>query len=370
MSTFVAVAHHIGDQAETILFHLCRGSGLAGLRGMRPVSGVMIRPLLSVNRKEIEDYLRKRNQSWCTDSTNLEDHYIRNRLRNQVFPLLTEQINAETVEHIAAAGLMLGEAYAYIRTEAQSQAERLLSVKKTGEIELDAKEAVLLAPIIRREIYRILLEKKGGLHDITSLHLEQMDDIIKGQVGRRIDLPGERKVVRTYQTLLIFDKKNPKMWEKNRENIHFIEKSADKLHVVLTPGKQHILSSGETLVLSMPEEIEQFCKKSTINREKIMEENLYTKCFDYDKIKGTLMLRTRQKGDYLELGAGLGSKTLKKYFIDKKIPKEERDNILLIADGSHILWIIGYRISAGYKVTENTRTILQIKISGGQKDGR
>lgn len=358
--TKIAVAHHIKDQAETILFHLCRGSGLAGLRGMCPVSGVLIRPLLSVSRREIEDYLRERNQSWCTDSTNLENHYMRNRLRNQVLPLLTEQVNAEAVEHIAAAGTILGEAYAYIRTEAQCQAERLLSVKKTGEIELDVKETVLLAPVIRREVYRILLEKKGGLHNITALHLEQMDDIVNGQVGRRIDLPGERKAVRTYQALMLLDKKNAKMREKND----------DTLPVLLTPGERYILSSGETLDLGMPEEIEQFCRKSTINREKIMEENLYTKCFDYDKIKDTLMLRTRQEGDYLELGAGLGSKTLKKYFIDKKIPKEERDSILLIADGSHILWIIGYRISAGYKVTEDTRTILQIKISGGQKDGR
>ena len=97
-----------------------------------------------------------------------------------------------------------------------------------------------------------------------------------------------------------------------------------------------------------------------------MEENPCTKCFDYDTIKDTLKLRTREVGDYLELGAGLGTKSLKKYFIDQKISREERDQIPLIAEGKHILWVIGYRISARCKVTDATRTILQIKISGGQ----
>ena len=92
---------------------------------------------------------------------------------------------------------------------------------------------------------------------------------------------------------------------------------------------------------------------------------MYTKWMDYDKIKGTMQLRTRQEKDFLVLSADGRKKKLKKYFVDEKIPRQERDRILLLADGSHILWVIGYRISEGIKVTERTRRILEIQVDGG-----
>jgi len=360
--TKIAVAHHAGDQAETILFHLCRGSGLAGLTGMRPVSGYLIRPLLRVSRKEIENYLKERGQPWCEDTTNLENQYSRNRLRNQVFPLLTAQINAETTEHIVAAGEMIKEAYDYIREEAEQKKEKLVRwEQKTGEQRLDTEGILSLSPVLRKEIYRLLLKETGGLCDITAYHLEQLDELVKGQVGRKIDLPGEREAQKTYQSVLFF--------KKGSKEICFL---ADWLKdsILLRPGESYPLFPGKTLMVGIPEEIHQFCLKRGLKREKIMEENHYTKCFDYDKIKDTLKLRTRQKGDYLKLGNGYETKMLKKYFIDQKIMREERERIPLIADGSHILWVIGYRISAGFKITDATRTILQIKINGGQEDDR
>ena len=95
---------------------------------------------------------------------------------------------------------------------------------------------------------------------------------------------------------------------------------------------------------------------------------MYTKWFDYDKIKGTMRLRTRQEHDYLVIDAKGSRKKLKKYFIDEKIPEYRRDYILLLADDAHILWVIGYRISEDIKVTEHTKRILEIQIDGGRKD--
>lgn len=352
--TKIAVAHHSGDQAETILFHLCRGSGLAGLCGMQSVTGVIIRPLLFIDRSEIERFLKERNQIWCMDTTNLENNYSRNLLRNQVLPLLTEQINSNTEGHIVAAGEMLRELYDYVRGEAQRWKRELAVEKADGEVELEAEKLLLLVPFLRREIYRLLLEEQGGLRDISAVHFEQIDRLLFGTVGRSVNLPLKKSVMRTYHSLLFF------RGERNKK------KETDRPNIVLIPGKEYLLSSGMLLSIGMPEEINQFCLKNKRKREEIMEENPYTKCFDYDTIKDTLKLRTREVGDYLELGVGYGTKTLKRYFIEKKIPKEERGQILLIAEGSHVLWVIGYRISAGYKVTEATKTILQIKISGGQ----
>ena len=352
--TKIAVAHHSKDQAETILFHLCRGSGIAGLVGMKPFSGAVIRPLLGVSREEIEEFLGERNQVWCMDSTNLENNYSRNFLRNQILPLLTERINGDTVKHIVAAGEILGEVYHYIREEAQRWADKLVIKRESGKAELEVEELRRIAPFMRREIYRLFLEGQGGLRDISAVHLERIDKLLFEIVGHCVDLPAKRRVMRTYDTLLFLD------LEERREL------RTEGFEIVLEFGKEYRLPSGAVLFVGIPEKIDQFCQKNGIKREEIMEENPCTKCFDYDTIKDTLKLRTRETGDYLELKAGMGVKTLKRYFIDKKIPKEERDRIPLIAEGSHILWVIGYRISAGYKVTDATRTILQIKIIGGQ----
>jgi len=93
------------------------------------------------------------------------------------------------------------------------------------------------------------------------------------------------------------------------------------------------------------------------------------KWFDYDKIENTLKLRTRKTGDYLQINSQGGRKKLKDYFIDLKVPKEERDQVLLVADGSHILWILGYggRISEKYKITDQTKTILSMKIKNAKE---
>ena len=97
--------------------------------------------------------------------------------------------------------------------------------------------------------------------------------------------------------------------------------------------------------------------------------NQYTKWFDYDKIKDTLSVRTRRPGDYITLASG-GKKTVKSFMIDQKIPQRERDRIPLLAEGSHVLWIAGYRISEYYKITEDTKTILQVQLDGGIDGGR
>ncbi len=108
------------------------------------------------------------------------------------------------------------------------------------------------------------------------------------------------------------------------------------------------------------------------NREKNVKipVNRYTKWFDYDKIKNNVVLRTRRPGDYLEVAPGVHKK-LKDYLIDQKVPREDRDQCILLADGAHIIWVTGMRISENYKVTEKTRRILKVqKIEyGGTNDG-
>ncbi|MGN1266711.1 MAG: tRNA lysidine(34) synthetase TilS, partial [Dorea sp.] len=126
--TRIALAHHRNDNVETLLWNLARGTGIRGAGGIRPVNGVWIRPLLCVERTEIELYLEKWRISYCTDETNLEDAYTRNRLRNHVIPYFEEHINRRTVEHMAEAVeqfRLLGE---YVEAEAEKY--RCMCVKE------------------------------------------------------------------------------------------------------------------------------------------------------------------------------------------------------------------------------------------------
>lgn len=347
----IALAHHKDDNAETILHHLLRGSGLKGLGGMRPVQGNRIRPLLCVGREEIEGYLTERGLGWCEDSTNASDDYTRNRIRNQVMPLLKACVNERAADNILRAGEVFAEADDYLEGAARrvwdqagsvgyGGADRKEQAGCGGDIPRVPAEACLpLAvlekqeKIIRTYLYRHMFMLLGcGTKDVTSRHYRLMDEVMAGGTGARCDLPGGLSAVRGYEDFRMEKKAAVGKMEGNlQKTLHF-----------KTFSRQN---QGE------------------------IPKNQYTKWFDYDRIKGTLSVRNRRSGDYITLAGG-GTKTLHRYMIDEKIPRELRDQITVLAEGNHVLWIVGYRIGEYYKITEDTKTILQVTADGGEEHGR
>ena len=330
----VAVAHHGDDNVETILHNLFRGSGLKGLGGIRPRRGRIIRPLLTVTRKEILSYIEENHLSYCEDSTNASEDYTRNKLRHQVMPLICSQINERAPEHILQAAQRLSQADEYLEGQA------LLWLKQYGAWEKDEGQVIRAGadagklsreePIIQTYVIRQLIRgMTGSWKDITSIHVENARELLEKQAGKQADLPYGLMARRTYDYLWVEQKGQMKSFQ---------------------PPKAEF---------------------KTFSYEKGMEipQNRYTKWFDYDKIKSGLSVRTRQAGDYFVLPGG-GRKTIKSYFIDEKIPAMLRDGVFLLAEGSHVLWVIGRRISEAYKVTDRTKRILQVHVSGGNEDGR
>ena len=343
----IAVAHHQEDQAETILHNLLRGSGLKGLSGIRPVQGRRIRPLLCVGRREILDYLREEKTDWCEDSTNASGDYTRNRIRGQLLPMMTELVNARAVENILRAGTVFAQADRYI----ESQAARVwdeAGAKTTAvsaQFPLDVfcrQEEIIRTYLVRR----MLDEVAPGWKNITHRHFKQISELAFKQVGSRLDLPCGMEAEVGYETLLLRRRQ-----ETDRQGT----------------GRQKMPDSPPQNVAIDPE----IMKMSIFSREKGMEipKNQYTKWFDYDKIRGTLSVRSRQEGDYLVLPGG-GKKTVARYMIDEKIPRQQRGEIPVLAEGSHVLWVAGYRISEYYKITDNTKTVLQVTYDGGENHGR
>ena len=340
----IAVAHHQDDQAETILHNLFRGSGLRGLGGMTPVRGNVIRPLLCVTRQEIVDYLDGQDISYCQDSTNNSVAYTRNKLRHRIIPMVCQEVNFKAVPHIVAAGERIRQAEEYFEREAgriwndEKQVER---IEKDGcrrcGIRAGAMEKLpdIVKGYVAMEMIKELTER---CRDIASIHVESILELTEKGTGTSCSLPYGLRAYREYDMVWL----ETGGGQGNRqENIHLGLGSFDAEYV-----SAHIF------------------------REKYKEipEKKYTKWFDCDKIKGTLSVRTRETGDYITLKYGR-KKTVKAFMIDAKIPRPERDQILLLAEGHHVLWIVGYRISEFYKITDETKHILQVKTDGGKEHG-
>lgn len=324
MPCLIAVAHHRQDDCETILHNLFRGSGLTGLRGMLPIRNQVIRPLLETSREEIEAYLAEEGISYCIDETNKELIYTRNKLRKKVIPYLREEINKKSEEHILEAAKQISQAEEFILDYVKKWIAK--NIKKTSlPVEIPLQKFQAEKPIIQTYIIRVLFEEnKLSLKDVTRLHFENAIDILNKQVGSIFEFPRNIQIRKGYDALIL-------------ENKSLKEKS-----------------------FTLPDvEYQIFSYDSS---EKIPKTPCM-KWFDYDKIKNALSVRTRQVGDYMQIYPEGGNKTIKSMMIDKKIPKEQRDKIPLLVEGSHVLWMMGYRISEAYKVTENTKTILQVSVN-------
>ena len=320
----IAVAHNANDRAETMLLHLFRGSGLRGLCGIEPVREDIIRPLLCLERREIEEYLRQRGIPWRNDATNEQDKYTRNRIRHHILPYAEREVSEQAVSHMCRTADILSETESYLRQ--QTREARLRCVKEDG---IDAADFRELPSVIQKRILLEILEELSPTgKDIFAVHVRDVLGLFEKEGNRSVCLPGGIRFCRQYGKVV---------WSRREE------------------GEEP---------LSLPElEFSDFFVK---NQEEVPT-NQYTKWFDYDKIKESPEVRFRQTGDYLTLSDGKGNmihKSLKDYMVTEKIPREIRGRIPVLAEGSHVLWLIGYRISEYYKVDRNTKHILQVKLKG------
>ncbi|HKM20445.1 MAG TPA: tRNA lysidine(34) synthetase TilS, partial [Lachnospiraceae bacterium] len=340
----IAVAHHKDDQAETVLFHLFRGSGLKGLGGMKPVRGDIIRPLLCLERSEIESFLQEREQTYRTDATNEETTYTRNIIRHEVIAVAKAQIQEQVVAHIADTATRMQQAEQFVEQYAKKEYGNVVTVQE-DVYRIHVKALSDIDPFIQTYIIRMCMEQLAEeWKDIAAGHVKDVLDLAAKDVGKSISLPQNMTARRDYEDILIYKK----------------DVDTDKVTVcenVTVPGTIY-LENGVCI---------DFQVEPCENKGEIVQKK-YTKWFDYDKIESDLLLRNRKTNDFMCINSNMDRQTIKTYCINEKIPKEERDQLLLLADGSHILWLIGYRISEQYKVTKETKNILKVRVYGGTCD--
>ncbi len=351
--TKLALAHHRNDLAETMIHHLARGTSLSGLAALRPVRGRMVRPLLCLERREIEEELTRRDLRWCEDSTNASDDYTRNGIRHHVIPYLEREVNPKTVEHMAQTSLDLIEAEEYFVSETRRLLEQYCVQGKQG---LELAEPVRQEPeILQRYLVRECLELLAGKRkDLVREHLESVLSLWEKQVGKYVCLPYGVQAVRQYHGIAF-----------QRSEADVIVPSGISGNPETAGCGDFTAISGEGVFFWREFQIRvSFPQKHGAKFERISE-NKYTKCINYDKIKAGLVLRTRKSGDYLTVRKDGSRKKLKDFMIDVKIPREQRDSVLLVADGQEIVWVVGYRVSEKYRVNKETKNMIQLEISGG-----
>ncbi|MCB6993404.1 tRNA lysidine(34) synthetase TilS [bacterium 210820-DFI.6.37] len=337
----IAVAQNADDQAETVLLRLLRGTGPDGLSGIAYRRGEgsveVIRPLLDVPRREIEAYCKEKQLSPRIDQTNLQPVYTRNKVRLQLIPYLRENFNPGVSDALLRLSRIAGQDKDYLWSRAESEYSRLLQGREP--VCLNQEGLKELHPAVGRRVIMKAFQTAGLTQDITASHLEAAERLLQAEAtSKRLDFP------------------DGYCMEIRYERVYFYKKSADTKEAEMA-GKNPKL---RIRLIERPEEKPLSYPKNAA-------------VFDWEKLCASrsetpeIILRRRQPGDYISLKKG--RKKLQDFFVDQKVPRENRDQLLLVAAGSEILWIIAdpraglpkNRYNEKYKLDKTTKKALMLE---------
>lgn len=324
----IATAHHRDDQAETLLLNLIRGSGTTGLGGMKPRNGRIIRPMLKISREEILAFLAEANEGYCEDETNAENTATRNRIRNELLPML-ETYNPAIAQTLCKTAELLAQDEAYLSLLVEEAEQTIAIGEGWSREQLAALPLPIASRIVRKRL--MLLNGKFGEADIR-----RVLELTKAKTGTVIELPEERSAWTDAQTL-------------------FVGAYPDRQQYELP-----FVIGGETIT-------PRGCLISEFTDSWHVPSDASEAFLDWEKLPKDLVVRSRKDGDrFYPLGAP-GERKLSDVLTDKKIAKEKRDLPLLCA-GNEVYFACGLTISEHVKVTPDTREILHIICNRGTRD--
>ena len=341
----IATGHTADDQAETVLMRILKGSGLKGISGISPIrDNKYIRPMLEVTREEIEQFLKQNKIKFLMDSTNLKNHYHRNRVRNKLIPFLKEEFNPSIIDALCRSSQIFRADDNFISEVAQNELNKLLLKNHDKILILDATHFQTLHEALKRRIILdAIYQFSGSGRQVSQNIIENILHVIGSNVSG--------KSLSVFNNLIFKYQYNQIIFELQKKNLSGTLIKQKKL---LIPGKTKIEEIGKEVV-------------STIITKKDVPKDLkktasFTAFIDYSVTGKELFVRSRQRGDkFCPLGIK-GHKKIKDYFIDKKVPWEKRDFIPLIMNKELIFWIAGYQISEFARIRENTNDVLKLEV--------
>lgn len=338
----IVTGHHMDDQAETVLLNLLRGAGSSGLAGMKPVGGGVIRPFLEITREEIEAFCVERNLTPRLDGSNLKTDYLRNYLRLELMPLLRRKFNANLSQALCRTAWLINDERDFVAAQAD-KAWRKVAMETAQGLAVNCRELGLLHVALRREIIRqAIMKKQGELKGISFFHVEKLLELaFKGTVGSVIELPGRLVVKKGYGF------------------IEFLAVTPPKPTAGIAPPGIELDIAGVTFISELDVSIAARVVES------LRELDGAGEVFDLDELQLPVRVRTRIPGDSFRPAGGPGSKKLKDFFIDKKVPREQREQIPLVCDNRGILWVVGYRRAERALPASGTKRFLELTLVAG-----
>lgn len=328
----IATAHTLSDNAETILFNMVRGSGLKGLVGIPKVRDNIIRPIIDITRQQVEAYCNENNISYITDSSNLTDDYSRNKIRNNVVPVLKD-INPTFEQAFSRLSQIVCEQLDTVNFTAN----RLLNTSKVKNGYSCEKLLSEDIAIVKQAVINIL--QNIGCTSYQEKHISLIYNIIKDKHGA-VQLSDEFTAVSNQGIFRVY---------RNNQNIKF------ENNIYLFKEKNEFVINNQkiTVEIMTKQEFDEIVKIHNL---------LVKNAFDYDIIPFDTKIRTRMPKDrFKPYGRGI-TKTLKKLFIDAKIPAEKRNLIPVIASENRVLWVYGFGVAQDCAVTENTKNVAIIRV--------
>ena len=318
----IALAHHVSDQAETVLLHLLRGSGIAGMKGMQLTRDVYVRPMLNTTQKAIVDYINDNDIPYVEDKTNAESEFARNYIRNQVMPVLLKKF-PNAIDSLLSFSRLATQDDEYISAQVPSDA--FIVNGKTVSIPLTY--FIYAKPIVSRMIFKALASI-GVTKDVESKHIDAICELVaSSENGKKIELPNKIVASKEYDYLTLSNK----------------QKEIITLNQEFKVGETQIKGVGTIYV------------KRT--KQRAEDGALY---IDSKQVPKNAVWRFRENGDVFEKFGG-GTKKLKSYLIDIKIPQRLRTNLPVLVSENEVLVIAGVEISNKVKITENTGFMYRIE---------
>ena len=352
----VALGHHQDDSAETVLMNLIRGSGTTGLKGIAPVRDAkFIRPLAGFTRQQIEAFLTSIGVVPRQDTTNTDTRYLRNRVRHELIPRLESDYNPNIKTGLSRTADVLRAESEYLDTAAQKALEMCRIQKQHKNVVLDRVEFRRHHIALQRRMLRqSVSEMSGDISDLYFAHCEKMLSLIEAEAPNAVlALPNGLQFRRAYQQLIIENK------PVETENFAY---------PVVTVGKTFI----EVLNTEITAELGNIKSCPTLT----LPDGKFEAIFDYEKIRKVfaepsleafpLTVRNRRQGDRFQPYGMRGTKKIKDFFIDAKVPLSERDSIPLLVCGNQILWIMGYTTSDAFKIESDTRQYLYLRYASNE----
>ncbi|MFH2219104.1 MAG: tRNA lysidine(34) synthetase TilS [Pseudomonadota bacterium] len=349
----IALGHHADDNAELVLMNLMRGSGPLGISGIPPVrNGSIVRPLIRVKRSEIMEFLNTSALKYVSDETNREIKYLRNRIRHHLMPVIKSSFNPRIVETLDRLSSILRSEEEWIESIIERDFKTSIVEEKDNSIAFSAERLGKIHIAARRRLIRKAVSKvKGNLRSITYAHINSVMDLLQdARPPKRLDLPG-RVRVSLKGDRIVFSQEHVALrtLDANSDNnaVNFFEYEIKK------PGSIFIKEINARVALSEigAEDVTSFRNVGP-----------GTGFMDMAALTFPLVLRNFRPGDrFAPLGLS-GTKKVKKYFIDTKVPVAERLKCPILLSRNRIIWVAGHRIDESVKLNASTRNVLKAEL--------